>query len=152
MRMKKERPRNRVQSGDLSTLKMKVTGMIIPNSCFSILFVDRNLYNMEKIGTDAEINFNPNFGLSPTLIKGRWEEIFIRQDFYNHTDLDNSTDFWFQNFNVRVFIANSPWKESSDSYVPLKGVQLFLGMAPVTKSWMYPFSFTKKLEEVMTEK
>jgi hypothetical protein len=70
-----------VQASDLNSLRQQVIGMVIPNSCLSILFVDKNLYNMEQIGTDSEIEFNPNFGLSPIKIKGKWEEIFITQDF-----------------------------------------------------------------------
>ena len=48
-----------------------------------------------------------------------------------------------------MFIANPPWKDVAGvNDAPLKGINLFLGMAPVTKSWMNPFSFTKKLEEL----
>ena len=134
-------------ASDLNSLKQEVTGLIIPNSCFSILFVDKNLYNMEQIGTDSEIIFNPNFGLSPIKIKGRWDEIFINQDFEDGSDLYNSTDFNFTNFNLKVFIANSPWNDMKGSTdQPLMGIQLILGMAPVTKSWLYPFSFIKRIE------
>lgn len=97
--------------------------------------------------------FNPNFGLSPTPIKGRWEEIFITQDFDDNSDLDNSTDFKFNNFNMRVFIANSPWKDMDGTTdQPFQDVNLFLGMSPVTKSWLNPFSFIKRLEDLQKEK
>ena len=46
-----------------------------------------------------------------------------------------------------MFIANNPWENSEHSTdYPLRGVQLLMGIAPPTKSWLQPFSLIKQIE------
>ena len=139
MRNKRTRTQTKVRESELDSIADEVTGMIIPNAVLSILFAPRNLFDMSKIGTDSTIQFNPNFDLSPITLNGVWKDIYIKQDFDDGSDLDKNSDFNFTSLKVTVFVTNSPWHSSEDH--PLKSVELILGIAPLTKSWLDPFSW-----------
>ena len=99
---------------NLDSIKQQVYGLIQPNSCLTILFVEKNLYNMEQIGTDSTILYNPIFNLSQVELKGQWIDLYVTQDFDDFSDLDNHTDFKFNNLKVKAFVANNPWTHLHD--------------------------------------